>query len=301
MNGDYDKFRRAGKILNAVFKRVLNRVQPGVSILELCEYIEGEIRANGAQPAFPANIDVNEVAAHYTARIGDDSTIPPNSVVKIDLGAHVDGYIVDAAVTIYFNQAYSMLVKAAREALMNAIGSVKAGVEVSKIGSVVDRTISSYGFKPIKNLTGHLITRYNLHAGKSVPNYDDGSRVRMVEGEVYAIEPFATNGRGLVYDGNVVTIYRLVKTSPKGLPREAKEAVEYIYANFNVLPFTPRWLVRRFGGEAARIINTLANSNVLYQYPILIEGGGGFVAQFEDTVIVHKDGAEPLVGVLDIV
>lgn len=295
------KFRRAGDVVHSVLKLAVDKVHPGMSILELCNIIEGEIMSQGARPAFPANIDVNNVAAHYTAKIMDDATIPPNSVVKIDVGAHVDGYIVDAAVTVYFNNAYSMLTKAAKEALRNAISVVRPGVELSKVGGVVEKTIGGFGFRPIRNLTGHLITRYRLHAGKSVPNYDDGSRVRVLEGEVYAIEPFATNGKGLVYDGQEMTIYSLVKTTAKGVSVEAKRMLQYIYENFNQLPFTPRWLTTAFGANVDKLIGELAKAGALYGYSVLLEAGNGYVSQFEDTVIVTRDGAEPLARVLDIV
>ncbi|MFP3303000.1 MAG: type II methionyl aminopeptidase [Caldivirga sp.] len=295
------KYRQAGDVVHRVLKHAMDKVHPGMSILELCRLIEDEIRGSGALPAFPANINVNNVAAHYTAKINDESVIPPNSIVKIDVGAHVDGFIVDAAVTVHFNAAYSMLTRAAWEALRNALNTAKAGVELSRIGAVVDKTISGFGFKPIRNLTGHLITRYRLHSGKSVPNYDDGSRVRMLNGEVYAIEPFATNGRGMVFDSPEVTIYMLQRVNVKKLSAEASLALEYIYSNFNQLPFTPRWLVDKFGDRTMGIINELTSRGALYGYSVLMEAGGGFVAQFEDTVIVTQDGVEPLARVLELI
>lgn len=294
------KYRRAGDVVHRALKLAIDKVHPGMSVLELCNLIEGEIRSNGALPAFPANIDINNVAAHYTAKINDELVIPPNSVVKIDVGAHVDGFIVDAAVTVYFNNVYSMLVKAAREALRNAISIAKAGVELSKIGAIIDKTITGFGFRPIKNLTGHLINRYRLHAGKSVPNYDDGSRAKMLTHEVYAIEPFATNGKGMVIDAPEVTIYMLQRVNAKKISPEASLALEYIYKNFNQLPFSPRWLFSEFRDRTMSIINELARKGLLYSYNVLIEVGGGFVSQFEDTVIITQDGAEPLAKVLEL-
>ncbi len=295
------KYRQAGDIIHKVLKHAIDKVHPGMSILELCNMIEGEIRESGALPAFPANIDINNVAAHYTAKISDEAVIPPNSIVKIDIGAHIDGYIIDSAVTVYFNDAYSMLAKAAWTALKNALDVAKAGVELSKIGAIVDKTISSFGFKPIRNLTGHLISRYRLHAGKSVPNYDDGSKVKMLNGEVYAIEPFATNGRGMVVDAPEVTIYMLLKTNVKKLSEEANLALDYISRNFNQLPFTPRWLINEFKDKTMSIVNELTRRGALYGYNVLMEAGNGFVAQFEDTVIVTQDGVEPLAKVLELI
>ncbi|WP_054855502.1 type II methionyl aminopeptidase [Vulcanisaeta sp. JCM 16161] len=273
-------------------------VEPGMPILELCEKVENRIRQSGAKPAFPVNISINEVAAHYTATIGDKSVIPKGAVVKIDLGAHIDGYIVDTAVTVTFNQMYNQLIKASMKALEAAQLSMRPGATLTSIGAQIERAIRSFGFKPIKNLSGHLIRRYVLHAGKSIPNYDNGDRQKIVEGEVYAVEPFSTNGAGYVDDGPQVTIYHLFKNpSPKD---PHYDLLSYISSEIGPLPFTPRWLVPRFGEGVGNVISELFMKDYIYGYPVLIEHGKGLVAQVEDTFIITRDGAIPVVNVLSL-
>ena len=291
-------YERLGAIARDALNYAISIVEPGMPILELCERVENRIRQSGAKPAFPVNVSVNEVAAHYTATIGDKSVIPKGAVVKIDLGAHIDGYIVDTAVTVTFNPMYNQLIKASMKALEAAQLSMKPGVTLASVGTQIERAIKSFGFKPIKNLSGHLIRRYVLHAGKSVPNYDNGDRQRIVEGEVYAVEPFSTNGAGYVDDGPQVTIYHLFK-NPN--PRDPHyEVLSYISSEIGPLPFTPRWLVTRFGEEVGNVINELYMKDYIYGYPVLIEHGKGLVAQVEDTFIITKDGAIPVVNVLSL-
>jgi len=231
------------------------------------------------------------VAAHYTAKPGDQMRLRPGSLVKLDVGVHIDGYIVDAAVTVEVGTVFmEPLIQAARRALEAAITIIKPGVRVSQVGAVVERTIKAMGFKPIYNLTGHKIERYVLHGGVSVPNYEDRSaRYVFREGDTFAIEPFATNGRGEVVDGREVTIYRVLKLVD--MPE-----VKAIYETTRGLPFTPRW----FPGIPLEFYPRAMRSGVLYGYPILVEAGRGLVAQFEDTVYVDSDGAVPLVNTLEI-
>ena len=291
-------YERLGAIARDALNYAMSIVEPGMPILELCEKVESRIRQNGAKPAFPVNVSVNEIAAHYTATIGDKSVIPKGAVVKIDLGAHIDGYIVDTAVTVTFNPMYNQLIKASIKALEAAQLSMKPGVTLASIGAQIERAIRSFGFKPIKNLSGHLIRRYVLHAGKSVPNYDNGDRQRIVEGEVYAVEPFSTNGAGYVDDGPQVTIYHLFKNPS---PRDPHyEVLSYISSEIGPLPFTPRWLVTKFGEGVGNVISELYMKDYIYGYPVLIEHGKGLVAQVEDTFVITRDGAIPVVNVLSL-
>jgi methionyl aminopeptidase len=286
-------YGRVGAVVRDSLGYALSIVEPGMSVLELCERVEGRIRSGGVRLAFPLNVSVNDVAAHYTARVRDEYTIPRGSVVKIDAGAHVDGYIVDAAVTVSFNPVYNQLIKAVIKALDSAQSALRVGNTLGSVGAYIEKAIRSFGFRPVENLSGHLIRRYELHAGKSIPNVDNGDRQRIREDEVYAVEPFATNGKGRVEDSPPVTIYRLVKS-------DGSELLRYISEEVGPLPFTPRWLVPRFGEDAEALVEDLYRSGKLYGYPTLVEAGGGLVAQVEDTFIVTREGPIPTVNVLDL-
>jgi len=187
-----EKFRLSGKILRETREEIKRFVKEGMPIIEVCEKAEKLIREKGGKPAFPCNVSINEVAAHYTSPPNDDKKIPENSIVKVDIGAHVDGYVTDTAVTINFNPEYEGLTETAEKALKTAIENIRPNASTSKIGALIENTIKSRGFKPISNLTGHQVGRYLVHAGVSIPNISQISFSKIKLGEAYAIEPFVT-------------------------------------------------------------------------------------------------------------
>src|SRR4030043_1202871 len=116
-----EKFRLSGKILRETRKAIRSFVREGMPIIDICEKAENLIRKKGGKPAFPCNVSINEIAAHYTSPPNDTTKIPENSVVKVDIGAHVDGYLTDTAVTVCFNPEYTGLVETAERALKVAV------------------------------------------------------------------------------------------------------------------------------------------------------------------------------------
>ena len=253
----------------------------------------------GGKPAFPVNVGINEVAAHYTSPPGDISVIPPGSMVKVDFGVHIQGYLADTSVTVHFDPKFEPMVKASQEALQNAIHAFKPGVKMSEIGRIVQSTIERYGYRPIRNLTGHSIERYTIHAGKSVPNVPqllNGSKI--LEGEVYAIEPFVTtaSAEGEVTNGQYSYIHRYIKQKGAKDP-EQRKVLEEIHEQFSTLPFAVRWLERKFSRPVAvKAVQDLVRDKCVGSYPVLVEESGRPVAQSEHTVLVTRDGCTVLTG-----
>ena len=285
-------YLEAGRIAKRVREEVAKLVEPGARVIDVCERAERLARELGGAPAFPCNIGINHVAAHYTPPPGDDTVIPEDAVVKIDVGVHVDGYIADTAVTVDLSDRYAKLLEASREALEKAIHAIRPGASLTEIGRVIEEVIRGFGFKPIRNLSGHSLDRYVVHAGDVIPNVGD----RVVRGRVkpctaYAIEPFATDGEGLVIEGDVVTIYAYTGRPVRArlLPQE-KRLLAAIASRFRTLPFTTRWLTDVADAKTLdALVKRLAARGVLISYPVLIERGHGVVAQFEHTVLVLKD------------
>ncbi|MEM0383335.1 MAG: type II methionyl aminopeptidase [Candidatus Caldarchaeum sp.] len=283
---------KAGEIARKIRNLLPNLVSPGVSLLEVAEQIENMIRDMGASPAFPCNISIDDVAAHYSPPPGDLSKLPRNSVVKLDFGVVVDGYIADTALTITDTSWGETLKQAVEESLKAALKVVEAGVRVSEVGAAVYSTMMKYGVKPIRNLTGHEIQRYNLHAGVSIPNIPVGDGVKLQEGHVYAIEPFATlpDGSGEVRDKQPATIYRLEPIRPRQKLAEAEQAlVKTLEKRFEGLPYSLRWL-RDMDQEALGLHQKLVKQGRVKAYPMLVEKTGKPVAQAEHTVLVEKGG-----------
>ena len=283
-----DKYLKAGKIASRVRKYAMKIVKPGVRIYDICENIEKKIIEEGGLPAFPCNISVNEIAAHYTAYIDDPSTIPDKSLVKVDIGVHIDGYIADTAVTLAFDPKYDELNIAVETALERAIEVIRPGIRVSKIGEIIESTIKAYGYKPIRNLSGHSIERYNLHSGTSIPNVKDLFSLSRIEAnKVYAIEPFGTTGVGYVVEGKGVYIYSL-RREGKVKGNLARRIIENVKKKYNGLPFAERWLknIVHSRDELVGVLKRLVKSKILNHYPVLVEASANPVSQFEHTVLV---------------
>ena len=287
-------YLRAGDIAYRVKKFVKGLVKTGTRLIDIASKVEEYIRSLGGEPAFPLNISINDVAAHRTPLIDDEDTIPNDSVVKIDIGVHINGYIADTAITLVFNDKYREMAEVNREALYRALKSLQPGMRFRDLGGIIESYVRKFGFRIVKNLTGHSLGRYLIHAGDVIPNYRDPLVLgRFRVGNAYAIEPFLTDGRGYVCEvKSKVQIYAL-KPRHKDiatLTEDELELLEIIESKFKTLPFCERWLVKYVEvSKLRRLLRLLANKDYLIAYPVLVESGGGFVTQFEETIFVSKD------------
>jgi methionyl aminopeptidase len=292
----FDKFRLSGRILRETREEIKKCVHEGMPIIEICEKAESMIRKKGGKPAFPCNVSINEIAAHYTSPPDDRKRIPEKSVVKVDIGAHVDGYVTDTAVTICFDPEYDSLADTAECALEAAIKTLQPGMATGKPGATIENTIKTRGFKPISNLCGHQIGRYIIHTGTSIPNVPQLSFSKFKLGGIYAIEPFVTtaNAAGRVENGDEATIFRFVKSRSLAGPH-AKKLLTHIENNFRTLPFAERWLQGIVPEENYKgAFRELLKSKVLMEYPVFVEASRQTVAQAEHTVLIVKDGCTVL-------
>lgn len=279
-------YLKAGEIARRVLEETIKLVKPGVKVLELCEFSERKIREYGGRPAFPTNISINHIAAHYTSPINDETVIPEDSVVKVDVGVHVNGFIADTAKTVVLNPNYEYMTEAVELALENAITIIKPGVRISEISRIIEETIRRYGFKPIRNLSGHELKRYILHAGVSIPNVKTFTLEKIKTWHAYAIEPFATNGAGYVKDMKDTYIFSLrrVKRVQAGLE---EKIVTRIKDEFKNLPFSERWLIELAEPDKLKkALKSLLKKGILQGYPVLVEAMNGIVVQAEHTVLV---------------
>jgi methionyl aminopeptidase len=281
-----EKYRQAGRILSEVRETAAGRVQKGAKLFDVAEAIEADIAARGGKPAFPVNISLDAEAAHDTPEPGDLRIFEDN-IVKLDIGVHVDGYIADTAITVDLS-GNPDLVKASEKALEEAIKVVKAGASTADIGEVIEATIDGFGFKPIYNLTGHGLERFVQHAAPSIPNRKMGQGTILQANQVIAIEPFATDGVGLVGEGHYAEIFGLTAMKPVRLPWE-RDMLKAIQA-FDGLPFARRWLADQKRSE--KTLDALLRAGIIHAYPVLIEQAGGMVSQAEHSLIVTEDGCE---------
>lgn len=283
-----DCYQQAGKIAAEVRENTRKKYHVGSTLFQICQSIESEVTMRGAAPAFPVNVSLNDIAAHYTAEPNDQIVVNDTDILKIDIGVHVQGYIADTAVTICYNPKYEALVKSAETALNEAVRIAKVNTKASDIGKVIERTISKHGFKPIQNLSGHSLEQYTIHAGRSIPNiWTIGTSFNLVSNQAYAIEPFVTTkeGQGVVFEGKVRNIFSIISRKPTK-EKEVDEFLEDIWNRFKTLPFALRWMLGKYEEKNARqFIDALIKKRNIHAYPILVEGNGKMVAQAEHTLI----------------
>ncbi len=290
------KFHLSGKILRESREELKPLIQENMPIIEVCEKAESLIKQKGGKPAFPCNVSINEVTAHYTSPPNDSTKIPENSVVKVDMGVHVDGYVTDTAFTVCFNPEHMTMVLAAQDGLQAAIDTIHADMSTSTIGAIIEKTIRNRGFKPISNLTGHSVGRYLIHAGTSIPNIKQFTLTKVKNGQVYAIEPFSTllEAVGRVENYPKKTIFRLIKNKKIQNPY-AQKLLKYIDKNFKTLPFAERWLKDVVPlNQHNQAFNSLLKLKAISGYPLLVEVSRKTVCQAEHTILVEKDGCEVL-------
>lgn len=287
-----ENYTHAGHIASLVRENTRKRNHIGRTLEEVCNSIEKEIIDYGGNPAFPVNVSINEIAAHYTAEPNDQIVIKDTDVVKIDLGVHINGYVADTAVTISYDPKYEQLIRVAELSLSEAIKIAKLNTKSSEIGKTIENTISHYGLKPIQNLSGHSLEQYIIHAGKSIPNIKTyGSSFSLSSNQAYAIEPFVTtnDGLGIVYEGKKRNIFSLISRKPTK-DKEADEFILYLWDKFKTLPFALRWLVNNFDESKARaMIDFLIKKKNVRGYPILVEGNNKVVSQAEHTIFISDN------------
>ncbi|MFW9903215.1 MAG: M24 family metallopeptidase [Candidatus Thorarchaeota archaeon] len=283
----------AGKVVHLAMDQIEKYVKPRVSMGSLYDTIVKIITSTkGVDLAFPPNISINECAAHDTASPLESRVIPKKALIKIDIGANVNGMLSDTAKTFSTDGKHSRLIKSATDALDNAIKIIRPNLRISEIGAVIQDTIESYGFKPIENLTGHEMKKGTLHAGLSIPNVKSvlfTKRSKLKKGMVLAIEPFSTSGgAGYVEEGLSPPLIFSTKGTPK------TDTGKILVKRYQRLPFSLRsaTLFLKTKNLSADNLGEKLSKDTFHGYRPLVEKTRGLVAQAEHTVLVTSNGVK---------
>jgi methionyl aminopeptidase len=290
MDQEYkSNFITAGKIAKEVRSFGKSLIARGASYNEVILQIRKKITDLGAIPAFPPQIALDTVAAHYLPDPSED-IIFLDQLIKLDVGICYHGAIGDCAVSVDLSGTHQRIIDAAEAALLAAEKTVKVGISVSEIGQVIEETILSYGLKPVRNLTGHGLGRYKIHTSPHIPNYNDKSTYKLKPGMTFAIEPFATDGMGAIYDAGHATLFSL--TGKKGKLSGFVQDVYHIAQSFHGLPFCTHDLISlktplEYVKKALRV---MIREEIISDYAPLVEQGQGLVAQAENSILIDEDG-----------
>lgn len=281
------KYKKAGEIAKKVAALAKEIVKENAKALDVAEKLEAEIENLGGKPAWPINLSINSIAAHWTPKINDETIFKKGDVVKVDTGVHVDGFVADTAQTIEIGTTqWKELIRASEEALKAALDIAKPGVGVSDIGAAIEDAIRSHGFNPIANLSGHGLEQYENHAAPSIPNFNSKSNLELEEGTAIAIEPFATNGIGSVTETRDSEIFKI--TAPRTVRQQiSRKILEHVMKEHQELPFCKRWLVKKVGNFGIEMgLSELRRAGALHNFPVLKEESDGIVSQAEHTILL---------------
>lgn len=302
-NFDMKILNELGALTREIRKEVSLKIDVGVDIKDLIDYIEKKIFLTGNFPSFPAMVSVNDMAAHYTVYdVGYN--LKKGDVIKVDFGISRDGFITDNAFTVEVgSNEHQDLIEAAKACLDAAMDRVEIGCSMHDIGTVIYDVAKQRGFNTIHNLSGHQIGPYVLHYGMSVPSYGNEDMQKIKNSQQFAIEPFVTYGEPRIKSVRPSNILHMQRDKPVRDPI-AMKVLKHIREHFPKLPFSKRWLVNDFakelgakgegikGYDSKKInygVSILKKYGVLYEYDELGTIDGALVAQFEDCVVFEDN------------
>ena len=290
-----DSYIKAGEIAVECLQYGKSLMKKDVLLRDVCDKVEEKILGMHGGIAFPAQISLNQVAAHFCPTQDDTIAFKEGDIAKLDIGVHINGYIADTALSVNFGD-HDKLIQASRDAVDNATKLMAIGVELREIGKTIQETISSYGFSPIRNLSGHGLGQFEVHTSPTIPNFDTGDTTTLQEDITIACEPFATTGKGSIFESSHPTVYGFVQKRPVRSPygRELLTTIE----KYEGLPFTTRWLQKKHGaGKTSFGLKELVNAGVIREYPPLPEVTNGLISQAEHSILF--DGKKKIIFTKD--
>ncbi|KAK7678610.1 hypothetical protein QCA50_018333 [Cerrena zonata] len=150
-NNDWQDFRKGAEIHRRVRQKAKSSIKPGMSMIEIADLIENSIRTYTGNDhtlkqgiGFPTGLSLNHVAAHFTPNTGDKTVLSYEDVMKVDIGVHVNGHIVDSAFTLTFDDKYDNLLNAVKEATNTGVKEAGIDVRLNDIGEAVQEVMESY-------------------------------------------------------------------------------------------------------------------------------------------------------------
>ncbi len=285
---EIESYKKAGEIAKKVVAYARGIVKPGVKLLEIAEKIEGKIIEFRGDIAFPVNLSIDEIAAHYTPSPDDETKA--DGLLSVDIGVAVDGFIADTAFSVDLtkDKKYKDMIELNEKALESALKIIKPGVMIKEIGEAISKVVGDK-YSVVRNLSGHSLDKNQIHAGLTISNYQNNNNLELKDIAI-AIEPFLTSGRGEIYEGKDSEIYALQKG---GSIRDgdARKILKFVKEKYDTLPFCRRWLVRAGFKKVDFCLKVLTQQGIFKNFPVLIEKGRVAVSQAEHSVLITKEQA----------
>ncbi len=293
MDEEVKCYVKAGEIAKEVVDFTKDFVKHGMKLIEIANAIDDKINELGGTPAFPVNLSLDEIAAHYTP-VSNDDTIA-EGILKIDIGVCVEGFIADTAFSMDLTEEkkYEKMMEVNQLILEEISKIIKTDSKVFEVGTKAQEILNKYNeenktnFSMIKSLSGHELGKDIIHAGLTIPNYKNENTTEL-KNKAFAVEPFVTSGAGDVYEGKGGGIFVLKRDTPVR-DKDSREILTFIKKNYKTRPFCIRWLEKAGLNRIRFVIPNLVNQGILYEYPLLIEKSKAPVSQFEHTFLIRDE------------
>ena len=199
---EIQRMRASNRIVARALDVLGQAVKPGVTTRELDHIAEDFLLHEGAKPAFKGyrgypsalRASVNEEVVHG---MPSDRVLVEGDIVSLDLGAIVDGYYGDGAVTVpvgFVSPEAERLLRVTRDALTQGVRAAKRGGRLGDISHAVQTHVEAHGYSVVRTFVGHGIGR-ELHEEPQIPNFGPPGRGPvLLPGMVLAIEPMVNAG-----------------------------------------------------------------------------------------------------------
>ncbi|CAI5959283.1 unnamed protein product [Closterium sp. NIES-65] len=310
------KYKAAAEIANKALATVAAQAKAGAKVLELCELGDKTINElsqgvfkNAKKKiergvAFPTCVSVNNIVCHYSAAAGDEAALANGDVVKIDLAAHIDGFIASAAHTVVVQEDAAApvtgkaadVIAAANTAAEVALRLVRPGKHNKEVAEALQKVAEAYGVHVVEGVLSHQMKQFVIDANKVVLSVSSPEmRVEDFEfeaNEVYAVDIVMSSGEGKpkLVDEKQTMVYKRAVDKAYSLKLKASRAIfSEISQKFSIMPFTARALETK----AARLgLVECVNHDLLQPYPVLHEKQGDMVAHIKFTVLLMPNGSD---------
>ena len=295
------------KICNEVINWIIKNKSYPIFYEKLYNFIENRIKHHKMKMAFPVGISKNNVAAHDTALPEDNRQfVASQDYVKIDIGIHQKGYIIDSAFTWspeFLGESIPIqnknCIQSTKEAVKHMIKMCRPNTYIYDIAHSAEEIIQSYeDVYPIPELTGHTLERWKIHGNRLIPSstklktyFENKPRIQC--GDVCAIEVFTTNSTKPIFMGNLYESNHFMMKSPqKGIPHTVKDYTRQFLSTVQKdyslkLPFTQKYVFTQYDRSMWKnIVQDCYQNQLISVYPPVYTENDCIVAQTEDTILV---------------
>ncbi|XP_063619193.1 proliferation-associated protein 2G4 [Cydia splendana] len=312
------KYKLAGQIVNRVLEQVLAKCVPDASAREICEFGDKTILDETSKVfkkekdskkgiAFPTCVSVNNCICHFSPIPSEtDYILKQGDLVKVDLGAHIEGFIAVVAHTICVGggevtgRAADVLL-AAHYASEAALRLLRPDNENYAVTDAVQKISAEFGCKPVEGMLSHQLKQFRIDGEKSIiQNPSEAQRKEhekctLETYEVYAMDVLVSTGEGVGREMDTrCTIYKKTEEIYQLKLKASRMFYSEVRNKHGSMPFN----LRSFDKETSARLGVVecVNHKLIEPFQVLYERPGELVAQFKFTVLLLPSGTHRITG-----